>query len=49
MASIAELKKTRATADQERQKHTVASPIFAKKYFDDLQDFWKNILWTDET
>ncbi len=30
-------------------KRTKARLIFAKKYLDYPQDFWANILWTDET
>ncbi len=41
-----ESSKAKATADQ---KNTKACLTFAKKYLDYPQDFWTNILWTDET
>ncbi|KAF7640693.1 hypothetical protein LDENG_00022540, partial [Lucifuga dentata] len=31
------------------KKNTKARLTFAKKHLDDPQDFWENILWTDET
>ncbi len=31
------------------KKNTKAHLTFAKKYLDNQQDFWANILWTDET
>ncbi len=31
------------------KNNTTAHLIFAKKYLDYPQDFWANILWTDET
>ncbi|KAF7670306.1 hypothetical protein LDENG_00272020 [Lucifuga dentata] len=31
------------------RKNTKARLTFAKKHLDDPQDFWENILWTDET
>ena len=31
------------------KKNTMARLTFAKQHLDDPQDFWDNILWTDET